>query len=176
MGLKVGEVNLEKWNPKWQEDFEIEKQNLKSIFGGLALSIQHVGSTSVEGLSAKPIIDIAVGLNNLSEFELIREQFLRIPVYSIKEENTPGEILIRKGPEENRVAFIHVMEQDGKRMRQTIRFRDILSNNLKIRCEYEALKVALAKKFPHDRKSYTAAKNDFIQDVLGMTLRNSCIE
>ena len=166
MGLKVGEVKLEKWSPKWREDFEIEKRNLEGIFGDLALSIQHVGSTSVEGLSAKPIIDIAVGLESLSDFELMRDRFRQLPNYSIKEENTPGEILVRKGPEENRMAFIHVMEQSGDRMKQTIQFRDILNDNLKVRREYEKLKIDLAKKFPHDRKSYTAAKNDFIQDTL----------
>lgn len=167
MGLKVGEVKLEKWNPKWRENFEIERQNLRDIFGKVALSIQHVGSTSVEGLSAKPIIDIAVGLENLADFELVRERFSQLSVYSIKKENAPGEILIRKGPEEDRAAFIHVMERNGDRMQQTIRFWDILNNDSKTRREYEKSKVDLAKKFPHDRKSYSAAKNDFIQSALG---------
>lgn len=166
MGLKVGEVKLEKWSPKWRRDFELEKQNLDDIFGNLALSIQHVGSTSIEGLSAKPIIDIAVGIEKPSDFEKVREKFVQLSDYSIKEENDPGEILVRKGPEENRVAFIHVMEQNGERMRRTIQFRDILNDNQDVRCAYEKLKIDLAKKFPHDRKSYTAGKNDFIQDVL----------
>lgn len=166
MGLKVGEVRLEKWSPKWRDNFEIEKRNLERIFGELAISIQHVGSTSVEELSAKPIIDIAVGVKELSDFEKVRGEFERLTDYSVKLDNAPGEILVRRGPEEDRVAFIHVMEQTGERMRQTIQFRDILNDDLKVRSEYEKLKIDLAKKFPHDRKSYTAAKNNFIQGVL----------
>ena len=59
MGLKVGTVKLEKYNPKWKDMYLEEEKKLKEMFGDLALAIEHIGSTSIEGLSAKPIIDIA---------------------------------------------------------------------------------------------------------------------
>lgn len=62
MGLKVDEVRLEKRRPEWREEFEREKLALVEILGELALDIQHVDSTSVPGLDARPIIDIAVGV------------------------------------------------------------------------------------------------------------------
>ncbi len=166
MGLKVGEVKLEKWNPKWQYDFEVEKQNLRNIFGSFALDIQHIGSTSVDQLDAKPIIDIAVGLENLTDFEKVRRFFDESSDYSVKEDNDPGEILIRKGPEVNRTHFIHVMEHQGQRMNNDIKFRDTLRDDPQLRAKYSQLKHHLAKKYPHDRKSYTAHKAEFIQKVL----------
>lgn len=166
MGLKVGEVRLEKWNPRWREDFEIEKQNLLKIFGLLALDIQHIGSTSVDQLDAKPIIDIAVGLENLSEFEKVRKIFDQLPQYSIKIDNDSGEILIRKGPENNRTHFIHVMESKGQRMKDSLKFRDTLRSSPQIRDEYCKLKYLLAGQYPNDRESYTANKSTFIKQVL----------
>ncbi len=108
MGLRVGEVKLERWSPKWRDDFELEKQRLLNIFGSLALDIRHIGSTSIDQLDAKPIIDIAVGLKNLSDFEKVRQAFDQLPQYSVKTDNEPGEILLRKGTEYNRTHFIHI--------------------------------------------------------------------
>ena len=164
MGLKVGEVKLEKWTSKWREGFEDEKRNLQSIFGELALDIQHIGSTSVEGLDAKPIVDIAIGLNDLSDFEKVRQKFESLVDYSVKvEDNNPGEILVRKGTEENRTHFIHIMKQNSKEMCEVIKFRDILRTDPGVREQYSQLKRELAKKFPYDRKKYTASKSDFIK-------------
>ena len=67
MGLKIGTVKLEKYNSKWQEMFESEKKILGEIFKGLEVKIEHIGSTSIEGIFAKPIIDIAIGLNKLCD-------------------------------------------------------------------------------------------------------------
>ncbi len=164
MGLKVGEVKLEKWTPKWREGFEDEKRNLQSVFGELALGIQHIGSTSVEGLDAKPIIDVVVGLNDLSDFEKVRQKFESLVDYSVKvEDNNPGEILVRKGTEENRTHFIHIMKQNSKEMCEVIKFRDILRTDPGVREQYSQLKRELAKKFPYDRKKYTASKRNFIK-------------
>ncbi len=164
MGLKVGEVKLEKWTSKWREGFEDEKRNLQSVFGELALDIQHIGSTSVEGLDAKPIVDIAIGLNDLSDFEKVRQKFESLVDYSVKvEDNNPGEILIRKGTEENRTHFIHIMKQNSKEMCEVIKFRNILRTDPGVREQYSQLKRELAKKFPYDRKKYTVSKSDFIK-------------
>ena len=72
MGLKVGVVKLEEYNPKWKDMYLEEKENLKGMFGNVALAIEHIGSTSVEGLSAKPIIDIAIGVKSLSDFDKVK--------------------------------------------------------------------------------------------------------
>jgi len=165
MGLKVGTVKIETYNPKWKDMFNEEKENLKNIFNNLAINIEHIGSTSVEGLSSKPIIDIAVTLNKLDDFDKVKEYFEKEP-YSVKEDCVSDEILIRKGSEDNRTHFIHVMEKTSPRYKNTILFRDYLRNNKEVLEEYEELKKELAEKYADDRKMYTASKNDFIQKVL----------
>jgi len=165
MGLAVGEVKLLSYDQDWPKQFEIEKDNLRRIFGD-SMSIEHVGSTSIEGISAKPIIDIAIGINKLEDFEQYRQIFEESPEYSIKEDSDKDEILIRKGPEENRTHFIHISEKSSPRFRNYIKFRDYMRNHPDARDEYENLKRALASKYADDRKSYTAAKADYINSII----------
>lgn len=165
MGLKVGTVYLENYNENWKNMFEEEKSNLENIFKERAIKIEHVGSTSIEGLSAKPIIDIMVVLKSFDDFEFVRRKFLDMP-YSIKLDSDPDEILIRKGSEENRTHFIHVVEDESQRCINTLLFRDYLRNHENVKKAYEDLKIMLAKKFENNRKMYTASKNEFIQNIL----------
>ena len=165
MGLKVGTVILEEYNSGWSKMFEDEKENLKKIFGNIALEIEHIGSTSVEGLSAKPIIDVAVGVESLKNFENIKDRFKE--PYSVKEDSVSDEILIRKRLGEDVTTYlIHVMEVDGKRYQDTIKFRNYIRKHKEVLTKYEDLKKELAKKYADNRKMYTSSKNDFIQDII----------
>ena len=165
MGLRVGTVKLEKYDPKWKEMFLNEKNNLEKYFGDIALEIEHVGSTSVEGLSAKPIIDIQVAIESFSKFEVLKEIFSKEP-YSIKEDSADDEILIRRGSEENRTHFIHVVEKGSPRYINTLLFRNYLRENKDVMLEYEKLKLELAEKYSDNRKMYTSSKNDFIKNLI----------
>lgn len=165
MGLKVGTVKLEKYNPNWINEFNKEKEILSKIFENIAIKIEHVGSTSIKGLSAKPIIDIAIAVNKLADFKQVKSYFEKEP-YSIKEDSVEDEILVRKGSSDNRTHFIHIMELNSKRYQDTIIFRDYLRNNINTLKEYENLKKELAAKYSDNRKMYTASKNDFIQKVI----------
>lgn len=165
MGLKVGTVKLEKYSSNWVNEFNEEKEILSKIFGDIALKIEHVGSTSIDGLSAKPIIDIAIAVNKLEDFEKIKSYFEKEP-YSIKKDSVNDEILVRKGSEDNRTHFIHIMELNSKRYQDTIIFRNYLKDNIDTLKAYEKLKKDLANKYSNNRKMYTASKNEFIQKVI----------
>lgn len=165
MGLAVGKVKLSDYDSNWPEQFEIEKANLRKIFGD-SVPIEHVGSTSIEGISAKPIIDIAVGLDRLEDFENYRELFQKDPNYSIKDDSDKDEVLIRRGPEENRTHFIHISEKTSPRFNNYLKFRDYMREHADARDEYEQLKQELAMKYADDRKSYTAAKAEFISKII----------
>lgn len=168
MGLKVGEVKLVKHNPRWHQMFTQELEELWDYFGDYAIRISHIGSTAIDGLEAKPIIDIVVALKDLDDFNYVSYKFTSNPEYSIKEDFDNDEILIRKGGERNRKFYIHVMDIDTKRYRDVIFFRDTLLHDEKIRNDYRDLKHILAKKYPHNRKQYTAHKADFIETTLNM--------
>lgn len=165
MGLAVGKVKLSDYDSNWPEQFEIEKANLRKIFGD-SVPIEHVGSTSIEGISAKPIIDIAVGLDRLEDFENYRELFQKDLNYSIKDDSDKDEVLIRRGPEENRTHFIHISEKTSPRFNNYLKFRDYMREHADARDEYEQLKQELAMKYADDRKSYTAAKAEFISKII----------
>jgi GrpB-like predicted nucleotidyltransferase (UPF0157 family) len=165
MGLKIGTVTLEEYNSNWNKMFEEEKENLKNIFKDLAIEIEHIGSTSVEGLSAKPIIDIAIGVEKLIDFEKIKDCFQE--PYSVKEDSVSDEILIRKriGADET-THLIHVMEIESKRYQDTIKFRNYIRKHRDVLNEYENLKKELAEEYADNRKMYTSSKNDFIQSII----------
>lgn len=172
MGLKVGKVSLDSYNPLWEKEFLKEKKNLLKLMQEISISIEHIGSTSIKGLSAKPIIDIAVGIKELSDFEKVKERFLEHSDYSLKEDSASDEILIRKGAEDNRTHFIHVMEIDSQRFKKTLLFRDYLRNHNEDTLKYELLKKDLAKKYSDNRKMYTSSKNDFITEILKKAANN----
>ena len=138
---------------------------MSKIFGDLAIEIEHIGSTAIKGLSAKPIIDIAVGINKLEDFEKVKNELKKDP-YSIKEYSDDGEILIRKGTEDNRTHFIHVMEINSKRYKDTIIFRNYLRKHEEAMKEYESLKKELARKYADNRKMYTSSKNEYIKKII----------
>lgn len=148
--------------------FAQELEELWDYFGDYAIRISHIGSTAIDGLEAKPIIDIVVALKDLDDFNYVSYKFTSNPEYSIKEDFDNDEILIRKGGERNRKFYIHVMDIDTKRYRDVIFFRDTLLHDEKIRNDYRDLKHILAKKYPHNRKQYTAHKADFIETTLDM--------
>ena len=148
--------------------FAQELEELWDYFGDYAIRISHIGSTAIDGLEAKPIIDIVVALKDLDDFNYVSYKFTSNPEYSIKEDVDNDEILIRKGGERNRKFYIHVMDIDTKRYRDVIFFRDTLLHDEKIRNDYRDLKHILAKKYPHNRKQYTAHKADFIETTLDM--------
>ncbi|HAE36603.1 MAG: Glutamate-rich protein grpB [Candidatus Nomurabacteria bacterium GW2011_GWF2_35_66] len=174
LGLKKGFVKIEKYNPEWQKGFNKERKNLKKIFGDVAISIEHVGSTSIVGLSAKPIIDIAIGVHSLEDMDKVKDKIFKFSHYSIKENNSDGEILMRRGLPiklgENKPSFIthfiHIMEIDGRRYKETLLYRDYLRKNNKVLKEYDNLKQKLAIKYQNDRKAYAKAKDEFIKSIL----------
>lgn len=174
IGLKKGFVKVEKYNPEWQEEFNKEKKNLEKIFDNVAISIEHVGSTSIIGLSAKPIIDIAVGVDSLEDIAKVKEKILKFSHYSIKENNTDGEILMRRGVPikhgEDKPSFIthfiHILEINGRRYKETLAFRDYLRKNKVVLKEYDNLKQKLAIKYQNERKVYAKAKDEFIKSIL----------
>ena len=110
MGLINGTVSLENNYELWKSMFDNEKEILKDIFKDVALSIEHVGSTAVLGLSAKPIVDIAIGVKNLDDVLKINSIE---PTYNIKDNSNKGEILLIKESDTETFFLIHVLNIDN---------------------------------------------------------------
>ena len=166
LGLDRDSVILCEYNKEWKKEYEIEKENLKGILTGVNYKIEHVGSTSIEGLSAKPIIDIAIGAEDIDTILVIAER-LENNCYDITNSmDTKGEVFAAKGPNENRTHYIHVELIGSIYWNNHIYFKKYLLDHKELIKEYEKLKKKLSIQYKNDRKSYTASKNEFISDVL----------
>ena len=166
LGLNKDVVELVPYDKSWAVEFEKEKKKLQKILGKSALDIQHVGSTSIPGLRAKPILDIAVAVKKLSELKRLIV-VLEKAGYDVKDSiNELGEILARKGTPDNRTHYIHVEVINSMFWNNHILFRDYLLSHPEYIKKYENLKNEMFERFKDERKLYTAAKNDFIEEVL----------
>ena len=167
MPLKTGTVVLEKYNKNWKFMYKEEETKLKDLLKDNVLEIKHVGSTSIEGLCAKPVIDIMVTVNKLSDVEKFKHLFTKELGYDFRDDGgIKGEYLVRKGTPDARTHFIHIVENKSERYENFIYFKKYLENHPEKIEEYNRLKIYLANKYSNDRKIYTASKHDFIQKVI----------
>ena len=172
MGLLKGTLKLENNYLLWKEMFNSEKLLLTKLFKDIELNIEHVGSTAVEELLAKPIIDIAIGINDLNDVNKIINQLQ--DRYNIKNNKEIKEILLIKENNNETFYLIHILDINSDRYRNMIKFRDILINNEIIKKEYEKLKIELSKKYFNNREMYTKEKNEFIKKALNEKSTNVC--
>ena len=164
LGLQRGIVALISHRPEWKLAFEAEKAELRRILGP-SLRIEHVGSTAVAGLDAKPIIDIAVAVTSLTDVDQYVESLRQLGYEYRGEAGVPGRRFFVKGPEEKRTTHLHFGEPDQE-FASLVKFRDALRHNPRLVKQYSQLKGKLAQDFANDRKRYTSGKHDFIQKVL----------
>lgn len=165
IGLKRGAVILNFYTTGWARSFELEKNKLLKLFKVLAVDIQHIGSTSIPGMKAKPIIDIAVGVKSMK----LKNRYIKLLTKNGYEfrpfGNTNTHLLFVKGKESKRTHYIHVMKYNGVIWKHDLFFRDYLRSHSSVAKKYIKLKESLAKQFAKDRRSYTDSKSDFIKSI-----------
>lgn len=166
IGLARGTVQIAPYSNEWKEAYKQEENILKSLIGNYVLDIQHVGSTSIEGLASKPIIDIAVGVKTLKDVEKFKS-ILEDNGYHFRDNaGVEGRLMFAKGSEELRTHYIHIEVFGDKLWKNHIYFRDYLRLHKDLVDEYAELKKELGTKFGDDRGSYTSSKHDFIENTL----------
>lgn len=164
-------VNLVKYDNEWVNYYLIEKQQLSKLIGNFILDIEHVGSTSIKGLSAKPIIDIMIVVTDL-KIALNFSDILEKNGYYFRHDNgTDGEYFTNK-KENNIDYYIHIVEKESNRYNNFILFREYLKNHPNELDNYQKLKEKLAVDFKADRKSYTLSKGKYIKKVIMMATKD----
>jgi GrpB-like predicted nucleotidyltransferase (UPF0157 family) len=169
LGLEPGAVRLADYDPRWPALFDAERRRILDQVGTLPLALEHVGGTSIEGMCAKPVIDIAAGRpGGSSPGEYIRA--LEAAGYEHRGElGVPGREFFRRGLP--RAYHLHLVEAGGPRWRDFLAFRDGLRRNAEAARRFAEAKRALAARFPRDRESYTTAKSALVEEVLRATPR-----
>ncbi|MFA6227448.1 MAG: GrpB family protein [Candidatus Paceibacterota bacterium] len=153
------------YQSSWKDRFETEKSKLKEIFGDKVIAIEHIGSTSIEGLASKPIIDIAVMIENQKDADAFIKPLEGFR-YSYDKLNSSAERhLFRKGnPTEFHLSIAYT-DKGGFWERQIL-FRDYLRKHSDLRDEYQKLKKKLLKNNPTGKDSYISGKSEFVNGVL----------
>lgn len=164
IGLLRGTVQLLPHDPVWESLGQSAALTCRSILGNICMDAQHVGSTAVAGLAAKPILDIAVGVTDLAAAAKKLPQLARAGFVHVPSAQLPQELFCSAGSrEENiRTHHIHIVAHGSEQWREYIAFRDALCQNSDMRNAYGQLKVQLAAQHASDRSAYTDAKADFI--------------
>lgn len=167
LGLKRGTVRLQPHDPCWSVMAEECITELKTTLGDVALDIQHVGSTAVRGIHAKPILDIAVCLHRLEDMEpwipVLAEHSM---IY--RGSDQPGQLLFVKGDfeQDTRTHHIHMVTCGSAEWENYRNFRDYLNAMPEKAQQYDQLKLRLAARFSEDRGSYTAGKAELVTQIL----------
>ena len=165
--MKRGTVYLEPHQKEWETAAEETIRTLKGILGTIAADIQHIGSTSIRTIKAKPIIDIAVAVN---DFEAVLQKRAELEKADVifRFDERPEQLLFVMGDfeKDTRSHHIHVVLYGSDEWNNYINFRDYLNSNTEAAREYEAVKLSLAEQYPDDRIAYTDGKQEVIDRLL----------
>ncbi|GLC30223.1 GrpB family protein [Clostridium omnivorum] len=164
-GVERYKVRLLPHSDEWKEEFEEARKQLKEIFGDNIDDIQHVGSTSISGIYAKPILDIAVVLKS---FENMNVDGMKIAGYDYcgaQNEEKDRYLFVLRGEGQISLRHIHCYEPNNLDFYYVTHFRDYLNSHEDYAKEYSDLKISLAEQYPEDRFAYTDKKEGFIRMI-----------
>lgn len=167
LGLRRGMVAVEPYNEEWERASKEIITKLREILQDDAVDIQHIGSTAIRGIVAKPIIDIAVGVRNFERIMAHNEE-LKANGIVYQRQDHPGQHLYVCGDEKTdiRTHFVHVVIWKQKAWNDYLNMRDYLNCHKEKAKEYSDLKKKLASIYPQDRQAYTNGKSMLIESIL----------
>lgn len=158
------EVKLHPYNPLWLRAFEVERERLQSLVPGAFIAVEHIGSTAVVGMPAKPVVDLMASVESMTAAESIAARICASGYTTSADFNAAH--LDRKwfmrSANGHRTHHLHVVEHNSKLWHDHIRFRDALRAQPALANSYSALKHKLAEKHATDREAYTEAKAEFV--------------
>lgn len=147
----------------WIAQAEQTIAEIKSLLGAAAIAVEHVGSTSVPGLAAKPILDLVIGVRELSDLDPYVDKLAQMHIREAGQDQTGQRLFVMGDFEANmRTHHIHVVRWNDSAWKNYIRFRDYLRIFEEKRSEYEVEKRRLAAWYPADRQAYTEGKAELI--------------
>lgn len=173
LGLKRGTVRLEPHDDAWALCAEETIAELKRILGADAVDIQHVGSTAIRHIAAKPIIDIALGVRAFEDILKHKEELEKAGII-FRGEDVKGQLLFVMGDFARDIHshYIHIVEWNGEAWKNYINFRDYLNADKSAALRYSRRKEELSGKYPDDRTRYTAEKQELIAELLEQAKHN----
>lgn len=158
-------IKVVDYNPNWSSEYQKEEQCIRTILQEELVNSFHIGSTSVPGLKAKPIIDILLVVNDINKLESLSNQFEDIGYEVMGEFGITGRRYFRKGGD-NRTHQIHAFQYNNiEEIERHLAFRDYLREHPEVCIQYGELKSQLAEQYPNDIDGYCDGKDNFVKSV-----------
>jgi GrpB-like predicted nucleotidyltransferase (UPF0157 family) len=164
-------VLVQDYDPSWPDAFLKLAALVKATLGSLVVAVEHIGSTAVPGLAAKPIIDFDVVLASPADLPQAIGRLASIGYAHEGDLGIAGRHAFRSPPGEPR-HHLYVLADGADELTRHIEFRDTLRANEDLRDEYAALKRRIARTHEGDRNSYTQGKSVFVGSIVGVRIRN----
>ena len=159
------------YDEKWPEAFSVESLLLKKILGKVAVTIYHIGSTAVPGLSAKPVIDILLEVSTIDELDKCHSAMSNAGYVGRGENDIPGRRYFIKGGN-RRSHQVHAFSTGDQQIERHLAFRDYLRKNSDSAGAYAEIKLAAARVCHNDPQGYSALKAKFIEHHLQLALND----
>lgn len=162
------EVALHEYQSSWPMAFCAERDRLESLLPGAFIELQHIGSTAIQGMPAKPIIDILAGVGSMNQADSLVEAICKSGYTTSPEFNATltDRRWFMRWADGHRTHHLHVVVHDGDVWHERLRFRDALRSQPELAERYALLKSQLAARHTNDREAYTDAKAEFVRSVL----------
>lgn len=161
-------ITLVEYDPEWPQRYRRERENVLGAIGDRVVRIEHVGSTAVPGLAAKPIVDVTATVEDWVTVDRVVE-----PIESIGYEYVPESAeaedpwrYFEKRPEDGQAFNLHLRPVGSDHVEKNVLFRDFLRDNPERAREYEQLKREAADAHPDDLQAYSEAKTEFVESVI----------
>jgi GrpB-like predicted nucleotidyltransferase (UPF0157 family) len=154
------------YDVRWPGLFREAAAEISRTLGSRILNIEHVGSTAVTGLAAKPILDLLVGVADFEAARALVPELAALGYEFRPDEEIADRHYFRRRHGSQRTHHLSLAEPSSAHYRNTMQFRDALRSDPQLAHAYQALKLSLAQRFPQDRQSYQAGKTDFVLGVL----------
>lgn len=165
---ETSSLRLAPYDESWVRSYEVEAAHLRRVFGSMLVQIEHVGSTAVPGLVAKPIIDILAAVTSWDGFDGAAERLCALGYEYTPFPDTTDPRVFRKGPAEGvqlRTHHLHVTAAGSSCWRRILAFRDHLRAHPNEAAAYARLKQKLVGQFANQPDRYTDAKTEFVRDT-----------
>lgn len=170
LGLKKGDVELHNHETAWEENAKQTIAYIEKLLGDIVVDIQHIGSTAITNIKAKPIIDIVVGVSNIGKIKPILNDLASAGVVHRPNNDLPEYMMFIMGDldREIRTHHIHIVPFNSEEWNNQLNFRDYMNAHPDKAKEYETLKLNLMNQYHDNRSMYTSNKDSYIKNIFNL--------
>lgn len=174
--MEQGKVTLSEYSPEWAERFQTENRALRTIFGPMALSIEHVGSTAIPGILAKPVIDVAVSVHSFADLAQCTSKLRSIGYVPKTSVTRIGRRFFVKEPDGTQAYYLHIAEEGSGYIAEMLLFRDYLRMHSEEAFLYSLLKENLSRAYKRDHDAYARNMAQFVRAILKLAKADGSVQ